>query len=125
MKEEKYIIDKCGKINPFKVPEGYFDTLTERVMANIPANETKTVSIAPKSRSHWLQWSGLVAACMVGALLCVNIFDKQGQDEQTQLMSKASSANEVIYDESYQEDALNYAMVDYNDVYNYLSGNGY
>ena len=124
MKEEKHIIDRCGKKNPFTVPEGYFDSLTARVMENIPANETKIISIAPKRRSHWMQWSGLVAACMVGALVCVNVFNKSNPDDSSQLMSKMNTAD-VTYEETYQEDALNYAMVDYNDVYNYLSGSGY
>ena len=71
-----------------------------------------------------MQWSGLVAACMVGALVCVNVFNKSNPDDSSQLMSKMNTAD-VTYDETYQEDALNYAMVDYNDVYNYLSGSGY
>ena len=28
MKEEKYLIEKCGKENPFKTPEGYFENFT-------------------------------------------------------------------------------------------------
>ena len=124
MKEEKHIIDRCGKKTPFTVPEGYFDSLTARVMENIPSNEAKVISIAPKRRSHWMQWSSLVAACMVGALVCVNVFNKSNQDDSSQLMSKVNTVD-VAYEDSYQEDALNYAMVDYNDVYNYLSGTGY
>jgi len=121
MREEKHIIDRCGKKNPFTVPEGYFDNLTARVMENIPANETKVISIAPKRKGSWMQWSGLVAACMIGALVCVNVFNKSNHDDGSQLMSKATTVEES-YDTSYEEEALNYAMVDYNDVYTYLSG---
>ena len=124
MKGEKHIIDRCGRKTPFTVPEGYFDNLTARIMENISAEETKIISIAPKKRSHWMQWSGLVAACMVGAIVCVNVFNKSNHDDSSQLMSKMTTV-ETSYEESYQEDALNYAMVDYNDVYNYLSGTGY
>ena len=124
MKEEDYILRKVGKDNHFQTPEGYFDNLTARIMENIPAEETKIISIAPKKRSHWMQWSGLVAACMVGAIVCVNVFNKSNHDDSSQLMSKMTTV-ETSYEESYQEDALNYAMVDYNDVYNYLSGTGY
>ena len=71
-----------------------------------------------------MQWSCLVAACMVGTIVCVNVFNKSNPDDSSQLMSKMNTAD-VTYDETYQEDALNYAMVDYNDVYNHLSGSGY
>ena len=47
MKGEKHIIDRCGRKTPFTVPEGYFDNLTARIMENIPAEETKIISIAP------------------------------------------------------------------------------
>ena len=39
MKEEQEIIKKCGKGNPFKVPEGYFEDFTRNMMAQLPAKE--------------------------------------------------------------------------------------
>ena len=49
MKEEKYLIEKFGKENPFRVPEGYFDRLSDQVMARIEASPT-TVSIIRDNR---------------------------------------------------------------------------
>ena len=37
MIEEKYLIEKVGKENPFRVPEGYFDTLSSQIMAKVEA----------------------------------------------------------------------------------------
>lgn len=31
-KEEQYIYDRCGKQNPFTVPDGYFDSLRTELM---------------------------------------------------------------------------------------------
>ena len=40
--EEKYIREKAGRENPFRVPEGYFEQLTERVMSQLPENAKVT-----------------------------------------------------------------------------------
>lgn len=124
MKEEKNILKRCGKNNPYTVPEGYFDTLSVRVMANIPTEEVKIIRITPQHKPIWIKWTGLVAACMAGALICINVYDYSNQSRKTQLMSNAPTT-EKTYDEQYQEEVLDYAMVDYNDVYNYLSGSEY
>ena len=34
--EETFIQQELGKRNPFKVPEGYFEQLGDRVMASLP-----------------------------------------------------------------------------------------
>ena len=36
MKKEDNILSKCGNRMPFTVPEGYFDNLTENIMAALP-----------------------------------------------------------------------------------------
>ena len=37
MNEEQYLINKAGKENPFRVPEGYFDSLASQVMSSVDA----------------------------------------------------------------------------------------
>ena len=39
MKEEDNILNKVGKKNSFKVPEGYFENLTSEVMGKLPEKE--------------------------------------------------------------------------------------
>ena len=34
--EEKYMNEGLLRENPFRVPEGYFDNLTDRVMSQLP-----------------------------------------------------------------------------------------
>ena len=43
MKEEKYLIEKCGKENPFKTPEGYFENFTRNIMEQLPEKEIQAV----------------------------------------------------------------------------------
>ncbi len=127
MNEEKKILKKFGKDNHFTVPEGYFDTLTSRIMSNIPAEETKTVSIAPRRKTGWMKWTGLAAACMAGAVIGINMINRtEISDEQPYAgNAQAATYGYSSYSSEYQEEMLDYAMVDYNDVYNYLSGGDY
>ncbi len=124
---EKDIINRCGKQNPFCVPEGYFENLTGRIMANIPAEEAKVISIAPTKKFSWKGWTSLAAACIAGAVVCVNVYNnKTPSIDSSKLMSNVTTyVNDEAYDEAYQQEVLNYAMVDYNDVYNYMAGNSY
>lgn len=129
MNEEKKILKQFGRENHFTVPDGYFDTLTSRIMSNIPDEETKIISIAPKRKTSWIKWTGLVAACMAGTV--IGIFALEQTEKTSNNQPYTSSAQAVStqtgsdYQENYQEEMLDYAMVDYNDVYNYLSGGGY
>ncbi len=130
MDKEKDILKRCKKENPFKVPDGYFDTLTSRIMSNIPTEETKVISIKTARRKNgWIKWSGLVAACFVGALICINVFNKTEQKEDDQFTSQTVEKNQSTFSNEYQdvnaEDLLDYAMVDYTDVYCYLSGGNF
>ncbi len=129
MNEEKKILKQFGRENHFTVPDGYFDTLTSRIMSNIPDEETKIISITPKHKTNWIKWTGLIAACMAGAV--IGIFTLEQTEKESNNQPYTSSAQAVStqigsnYQENYQEEMLDYAMVDYNDVYNYLSGGEY
>ncbi len=126
MNEEKKILEQFGKDNHFTVPEGYFDTLTSRIMSNIPAEETKVVSIDRRHKTGWLRWTGLAAACMAGAIVGFNMLERTNStDKQPYANNTQTTYGYSTYSNEYQEEMLDYAMVDYNDVYNYLSGDEY
>ena len=68
MKIQQFNIEDEKKKNSFRVPEGYMEGLTDRIMARLPEcpqqKETKVVSIADKIRP-WLY----LAASFIGLLL--------------------------------------------------------
>lgn len=68
MKIQQFNIEDEKKKNSFRVPEGYMEGLTDRIMARLPEcpqqKETKVVSIAEKMRP-WLY----LAASFIGLLL--------------------------------------------------------
>lgn len=124
--DEKTLAKRFGKENSFTVPEGYFDTLTERVMSNIDTKQPKIIHITPMRNYHWKEWSCAVAACIAGAIICVNIFNSPTQVDNSNLMGSNITTEQMGgYDEEFKQEVLNYAMVDYNDVYTYMSGANY
>lgn len=130
MVKESDIMAKCSKRTPFTVPEGYFDSLTERIMEKIPDDGVQVSAKPNRSRIiKFFTWSALaVAACFVGVMVCQQ-FMKLNDGTEKQLMQQNMRAQVVAEDidleEDYSEDVLNYAMVDNNDVYCYLSGDGF
>ena len=76
-----FSIEQLDKKPPFKVPEGYFESLTSRVMAQIPdvsadagkaektvmKPKTKVVGLMPhKTKRPWVKWAVAAAACLCG-----------------------------------------------------------
>lgn len=58
-------LDNKNKIDPgFKVPEDYFDTLTEKVMQQLPAKKIKVIPLYKRTGV----WTSAVAAIFVIAL---------------------------------------------------------
>ena len=43
LKEDNILNSRFGKKNHFQVPAGYFDQLTDRVMANLPEQEPRII----------------------------------------------------------------------------------
>ncbi|MFQ9996376.1 MAG: hypothetical protein ACLRV7_04815 [Hoylesella buccalis] len=43
VKEDKYIENRFGKVQPFKAPKGYLDNFADQFMAQLPDQAAKTV----------------------------------------------------------------------------------
>lgn len=102
----------------FAVPEGYFDSLTEKVMRRIGDVEAIEDKRPARRISLYGKYAVCVAAaCIVGFVMFVLPLDK-GSDE-ADMMADMQGA---VYDEDFSRDVMNYAMLDYEDVYAYLAG---
>lgn len=77
MKEEKSLIEKIGKKNSFTVPEGYFDSLTDKIMAELP--EKSQLSAPKKEVNLWerVKPFAYLAAMFVGAALIIQLFTNE------------------------------------------------
>lgn len=115
--------------NPYRVPEGYFDSLTSRVMQNLPdvtvgaetirSDEEKHIRIGSSSSrlNRWIGWGVAAAACMEGVMFCTQ--SPLRDTPQTQVQTATVSTS---YDEKYEQQVLEYAMLDGSDIYAYMSG---
>jgi hypothetical protein len=110
--EEKYIREKVGQKNPFTVPEGYFDQLTSQVMSQLPERRQKSRVVQLRK---WFYAAACVAAV---AVMGLTYHFHQQADDQTVVASVDSNT-----DNSYIDEAADYAMLDNTEIYAYLAEN--
>jgi hypothetical protein len=125
MMEEKYLIEKVGKENPFRVPEGYFDTLSSQIMAKVEAEGVAPRDIkAGKEKRAKVLWLRpvLYAAASVCALF-ISVVAYQSYSEQG-VAAPAQSVvanNQMITTDEYFDEAADYVMLDNEDIYACMS----
>ncbi|MGI6231285.1 MAG: hypothetical protein ACOYJF_00330 [Prevotella sp.] len=118
-KEEKYIAEKFGHVNPFRVPDGYFDRLTSDIMKSLPEEDSRRSPVMTVSRSR--RWRAVAAAaCLVMGLASASLVYHHTSDSQ-----QASQTNTSIATSSYSVvDAMaDYTMLDNEDMYAYIAEN--
>lgn len=110
MNEEKYIQERVGNRNPFRVPAGYFDHLADQVMATLPERE-------PRARRVWLRPLRYAAAAVcVFALGALSWMALSPDTPQLQAEAVQQEVTEETFDE-----AADYMMIDNYDIYACLS----
>lgn len=119
-REENILKERFGKENPFKVPDGYFDHLTERIMENLPEQEVRGIDI----RSRQTLWQKMplrkiAAAVAVVALLGGGSFWALQHEGDSKMVAhvkqheqKAVSSEDAAFNEM-----ADYAMIDNETIY--------
>lgn len=110
--EEKYLRERFGQKNPFRVPEGYFDQLAEQVMSQLPERRRKSRLLI--LRPMYLAAASVVAAVVLG----LTIHFQQPVEEQAVAVSMETNA-----DNSYIDEVADYAMLDNSEIYACLADN--
>lgn len=115
MKDEQ--LKTCyGKNNPFKTPEGYFESLTDRIMAQIPENEVAMIPV--RKKNIWMY----IAACICGLIVFGSLLTIYLLPNQTGSVEMANVENTVSDSTTYVEDMINYALIsDAMVYYEYMS----
>lgn len=121
MKEELLLKQKIGNQRPFKVPEGYFDSLGRSLMQNVveAAVQDKRSTIRVFMRP--LKWVACFAAVLFvsGTIYFNNNADKASNINLADNISENISSSayaDYILDEIYD-----YAMLDNDDIYSYVA----
>lgn len=119
-REENILKERFGKENPFKVPDGYFDHLTERIMENLPEQEIRVIDI----RSRQTLWQKLplrkiAAAVGIIALLGGGSFWALQHDGDNKIVGhvKKSEQKAVASEEAAFNEMADYAMIDNETIY--------
>ena len=99
MNEEKILMERCGKENPFCTPEGYFDALPQLVMSRIRHRQQR--------RRIW-KWA--IAAMMTGCIFTVGL-----------MFQNRSTGDTLTAEDQYIEDMLDYSMMNNMDIAYYLT----
>ena len=112
--------ERFGKENPFKVPDGYFDHLTERIMENLPEQEVRVIDI----RSRQTLWQKLslrkiAAAVAVAALLGGGTFWAWQHEGDSKMVAHAKKHEQktVSSDDAAFNEMADYAMIDNEAIY--------
>lgn len=106
----------------FKVPEGYFESLSQRIMDNIPemkANKQKPVANKVLFMPARLKYA--IAACLTGLVVIGGAFTiMQKNNAESTAVAEQSVSQDIITDQ-YAQDCMDYAMVDEGDMYSFIS----
>jgi hypothetical protein len=113
MNEEEYIRNKMGNKCSFRVPDGYFEQLTARVMSQLPEERAQQKPALVKRLRPLLY----AAACICIAVFSVAIYFNHKDAEQQQVAAINAPQQDVYYTDTYIDEAADYAMLDNEEIY--------
>ena len=128
MKEQHEIIRKCGKGNPFIVPEGYFEDFARNIMTQLPTENYTAEDDAAPVVTMWQRVKPLLymAAMFIGMIMCVRVVLGDHMTNNT-INSDNLAALEFSWADFEQmsdeelASMVEYTMMDNYSLYQYLS----
>lgn len=118
MKEEELLRQAFGKKHPFSVPDGYWDSLSGRVADIVAAHD-----VLPAARRSTVKrlWISACAACICG-VLCISSICYMSRNAGTVASVTVNEAQGSYNEDTYMDEMADFAMLDNQDFYSYLSG---
>ena len=117
MDREKFLEQRLGRKQPFKVPNGYFEDFATQIMDKLPEKELQVIEMKPRG---WRRFRPIAyaAASVCAAIFCVGAYLHSGSSEnvaQPVANVQKTSAYSAI------DEAADYAMMDNVDFYAYVT----
>lgn len=119
---------KYKQKNPFTLPEGYFDNLTERVMERIEEKEQPKVGKLRQLKPY-MGWVAIfIVTIALYSLLSSKeqyFFEKNAQQESLVLENAESNTDEYIFDSDFHptaEEIIEYLAVEVEDYEFIIAG---
>lgn len=110
------------KSNPFRVPEGYFDSLNDRIMSAIPQDQPMMKAEPTKAKVvglRQLRWAAAVACVMIAGVT-FTLYGLKSSSKVDELNADIASKYLTPSDDAFTQ-AADYVMMDNQDVYQLLA----
>ena len=118
--DEKFlreIASSANGKNPFRVPQGYFHALPQRVMERIREEEQNKAHKHGRSRRLFMRLTAVAMLTGFFALAGLTIYEPRHPLSNQQEGSPLTLLQEI----EYTDELLDYAMLDNNDIEYYLT----
>ena len=122
--KETMIPHTSARHSGFRVPDGYFESLTQQVMDRLPEAETETAQASAEviTLTEPTLWQRVrpwlyLAAMFVGAAFIIRMASPSADEKAAALAHEESESQEI----EYIENALDAAMMDDYSLYMYLA----
>ena len=124
-KDEEKLIKRFGKVEPYNVPDGYFEDFTRQLMSKLPDKSHKTgiVELRPMLWSSRLR--GGIAAAVIAATLTIGVYTYFGKFNVVNSYERSSMPQKENLDQvkSNFDQMADYTMMDNEDIYASLADN--
>lgn len=118
-RNERNLRSRFGTENHFRVPEGYFEDLTGRIMGQLPVDTSKSAKVMsmPTTRVRY-HWMVAIAASLLVAVSGGAVWLHEASKVKPSSMNwrSVAPATEVSSDITFNM-AADYAMIDNEDIY--------
>lgn len=121
--DEEKLKALLGKDNPFRVPEGYFQSFPEQLMSALPEREVSAVKLPQSSR--WAKARPWVAAAAVLCGIVVLFASVRPHEDSTEQNVLAESSWVEEYTEDEMADYMATSLFDEYTLYSYLTDSDY
>ena len=117
MDKKRILLEDVAKVNPFKVPEGYFENFTNSIISQLPdIEQKKSININLWHRARpWVY----MAAMLTGVALMIRVFVLSPTQSSTKTYSSGglnlTSLSDIEDFYNYYEDGL--ARIAYDDTF--------
>lgn len=112
-----------GTRRPFAVPEGYFDTLGQRVARRIEAEAAQGSTVKAVRKSLWQRLSPLLAAASIAGVVALVGLAAYQSDNAPTANTAVANVNSAEANGEYTDELdrmADYTMIDKDDVYAYI-----
>ena len=122
---EKWLRSHYGNDNPFTVPEGYFESLSDSIMSMLPEQQTHVVDMGNNSWKRKIAVALAVAASVAVIISgSLTVGYRHDAAKLADGSSNAISEQQSAYsDYTVVDEMANYAMLDNVDMYAYVATN--